>query len=196
MRYYFHGQAYDRIEDLFDDYCALNECETCGLNDQVSSDCFHYCEGHHAEAAKRMGATTVPKLCGLLGVRTGEWFVIRGFDKDTRFRVLEDGSYETVPANRSGSARAILMALENPDLVEPSHHLPEFSDDELAFLRVIYEKVPEAVIFRSANKILSWDVFGEGMDAERSNRLPWRILSQIEPGCTLVLDELFGGKSK
>ena len=133
-----------------------------------------------------------PRLSKILGVPAKKWFTISSDRDDVKFRILEDGSYETSPPLQASSSRAIMAAIENPDLVTL---VPEkkFSNREMTVLKAIYKVCPEAYLYRSkTDDVLFWDVDGsENMNGYEHNRLPWKLFPQIKHGDKVVLEDLF-----
>lgn len=58
-----------------------------------------------------------PWICQRLDVKVGEWFAIQRHRKLLRFRIKEDGTFETDPPKAAGASEALLRAIENPTMV-------------------------------------------------------------------------------
>lgn len=58
-----------------------------------------------------------PWICQRLDVKVGEWFTINRHSKLLRFRIKEDGTFETNPPKAAGASEALLRAIENPTMV-------------------------------------------------------------------------------
>lgn len=137
-----------------------------------------------------------PTICNILGVEVGESFYINGIK--ARFWIQCDGTFCTAPSNVTGSTRALLLALENPTLIQK---YPELSMDELALCRQLYNA---GARWLARGKHLrwykkkpflreedgKWDMTGDwNGDA---GRLPYGLLSFIQPKQAVALHTLIG----
>lgn len=83
-----------------------------------------------------------PVICAILGVEVGEQFKILDYSPSVMFKIKKDGTYETFPPNRVGSSRALLKAVNDPTMVI---HIPAFTEDEKAVLRLLRQAGVDAV---------------------------------------------------
>lgn len=179
-------------------YYPPKKCENCG---RVGTEQCRTCTIEIKNGIKISGPSNwvekkKPSICNILGVEVGESFYIKGIK--ARFWIQCDGTFCTAPSNVTGSTRALLLALENPTLIQK---YPELSMDELALCRQLYNA---GARWLARGKHLrwykkkpflreedgKWDMTGDWNGD--TGRLPYGLLSFIQPKQAVALHTLIG----
>lgn len=125
-----------------------------------------------------------PRLARLLHINVGEEFLIDGFcDGCKSFTINNDGSFKTDPEMYPGSCKAILAAIENPQLVIPLHR---FTDDEKALISLIKKYYPDVIALTASKNC----VYPFAEDLEKYGWVecfPKTMFPSIEVGDTVLI---------
>lgn len=128
-----------------------------------------------------------------LGVKIGEQFKILGFDNNVLFRLLPDGTFETIPPTVSGSTKALLKALESPESIYLHKQWTEEEKTVAQALRTALGR--NALLRRTGSHTLLWRYLNCNIFESpfASGELPPELFPSLPCGCWTTLDYIIGG---